>query len=94
MFGIGLQELIVILVVALIVLGPERLPEVAKTLGKFYKELKSAIDDVRLSFITDLKSVREVKHDVNTEISKLESADPDFEKEFEREIKKMKNQDY
>jgi Tat protein translocase TatB subunit len=34
MFGIGVPELLVILVVALIVLGPKRLPEVAKALGK------------------------------------------------------------
>ena len=47
MFGIGFQELLVILVVALIVLGPQRLPEVAKSLGKFYRELKSAVDDVK-----------------------------------------------
>jgi Tat protein translocase TatB subunit len=90
MFGIGFQELLVILVVALIVLGPERLPEVAKSLGKFYKEFKSAIDDVRLSFITDLRSIKEAKHNASTEASKLKPIDPDFEREFEREIRKNK----
>ncbi|MFM7143469.1 MAG: twin-arginine translocase TatA/TatE family subunit, partial [Alphaproteobacteria bacterium] len=34
MFGIGMPEMVVILVVALIVLGPRRLPEVARALGK------------------------------------------------------------
>jgi Tat protein translocase TatB subunit len=42
MFGIGTSELLVILVVALIVLGPKRLPEVAKTLGKGLAELRKA----------------------------------------------------
>jgi sec-independent protein translocase protein TatB len=42
MFGIGTSELLVILVVALIVLGPKRLPEVARTLGKGLAELRRA----------------------------------------------------
>lgn len=42
MFGIGTPELLVILVVALVVLGPKRLPEVARTLGKGLAELRKA----------------------------------------------------
>jgi Tat protein translocase TatB subunit len=42
MFGIGTPELLVILVVALIVLGPERLPEVARMLGRAMAELRRA----------------------------------------------------
>jgi Tat protein translocase TatB subunit len=42
MFGIGTPELLVILVVALIVLGPERMPEIARALGKAMAELRRA----------------------------------------------------
>jgi sec-independent protein translocase protein TatB len=46
MFGIGPSELLVILVVALLVLGPKRLPELARALGKGLAEFRRATADV------------------------------------------------
>jgi len=46
MFGIGIPELMVIMVVALIVLGPKRLPEVAKAFGKALAEFRRATSDL------------------------------------------------
>lgn len=46
MFGIGMPELLVILVVALLVLGPKRLPEVAKMLGRGLAEFRKATSDL------------------------------------------------
>ena len=47
MFDIGLQELIIIFLVALLVFGPKKLPELAKSLGKGLGELKRAFQDVK-----------------------------------------------
>jgi len=50
MFGIGMTELMVILVVALIVFGPTRLPELARSLGRAMGEFRRASTDLRQTF--------------------------------------------
>ena len=50
MFGIGFTELIVIGIVGLLVFGPERLPELAKTLGSFLNQLRGYSDKARREF--------------------------------------------
>ena len=47
MFGIGMPELLLILAVALIVLGPKKLPEMARTLGRGLAEFRRTTDDVK-----------------------------------------------
>ena len=55
MFNLGMPEIILILVVALIVLGPKKLPEMAKSLGKGLREFRKAADDLKDSIEKDLR---------------------------------------
>lgn len=47
MFSLGFGEIILILVVALLVFGPEKMPDVARTLGRVMAELRRTLDDMR-----------------------------------------------
>lgn len=53
MFGIGPMELVLILVVALLVLGPKRMPDLARTLGRGLSEFRRASNDLRQSLALD-----------------------------------------
>lgn len=49
MFGIGMPELVIIMVIALVVMGPQKLPELARSLGKGLAEFKRASTDFKRS---------------------------------------------
>ena len=56
MFGIGLPEILVILVIALIFIGPQKLPDIAKALGRAVGEFKRATEDIKSSIDVDINS--------------------------------------
>ena len=56
MFGIGFPELLLIMAIALIVLGPKRLPDLARALGRGFSEFKRATDELKQTFEAETRA--------------------------------------
>jgi len=63
MFGIGMQELLIIAVIALLVVGPRKLPDLAKSLGKGFSEFRRAADGVTEDIKQAVKEDEKPKND-------------------------------
>ena len=77
MFGIGMPEMLLILVVALIVIGPKKLPDLAKSLGRAMGEFKKATSEIKQSIgmDADFKEVKETFTDIQKDIKGTVSFD-------------------
>ncbi len=58
MFGIGMPELVIVLLVAFLLFGPQKLPELGRSIGKAVKGFRNVTDDVRQSVEPDVNAVR------------------------------------
>ena len=67
MLGYGMPELIIILVLALVVFGPQKLPELARTMGKALAELQRTANDFKRSIEEEAERSREVENKDNGE---------------------------
>jgi len=67
MFNIGLPELLIIVAIALIVFGPNKLPELAKAFGRATRELNKATEEAKESFEAETKDLEEFKHTLTDE---------------------------
>lgn len=55
MFGIGFSEFLIILIIAVIALGPEKLPGAIVTAAKYFKMIRSAVNEAKSSFESEIK---------------------------------------
>jgi len=104
MFGIGMPEMFLILAIALIVIGPKKLPDLAKSLGRAFAEFKRATSELKDSFEidTELNDIKTTFNDmsngikeaidvnVGTETKDQKNADAS---EAENNPKEIKNKD-
>lgn len=73
MFGIGMNEMLLLLVLGVIIIGPKQIPEVARMLGKFYTQFKRATNDLR-----DAVNDEVSQHQEAAELKKIQSEMYDF----------------
>jgi len=76
MFDIAFSEIVVIAVVALIVIGPERLPKVARTLGHMFGRLQRYVNEVKadINREMELDELRKLRSEVQSAASEFESS--------------------
>lgn len=83
MGSLGMQEIIVIFVLALIIFGPRKLPEIGKSLGKGLQEFKKASNDLKRTWEEEVQLEKE-KETVNT---LLEDTSADLHKDLSVDVK-------
>ena len=81
MFGIGMPELLLILGLALIVLGPKKLPELARALGKGMAEFRRATDELKDEF-------RQMEREIDDSSSEVAKDEPLIESRVEPAVSK------
>ena len=79
-FGVGIPELLMVLLLAAIIFGPGRLPEFAGQFGRAVRELREYARDFRDEYLTDFEEIREEMVEVRMD---LEATDQDIRRDIE-----------
>lgn len=94
MFDIGFSELVVIAVVALIVIGPERLPKAARTMGHLFGRLQRYVNEVKsdISREMELDELRKLQKEVQSAAQDLKSSVENAASDVQSGIKSVEQQ--
>jgi len=93
MFGIDFPELVVIAVVALIVIGPEHLPKVARTMGHLWGRAQRYVNGVKADISRDmaLDELRNLQQQTQQEIASVEQSVTQAAQEWEQQVKEFES---
>jgi sec-independent protein translocase protein TatB len=91
MFDIGFSEIVVIAVVALIVIGPERLPKAARTMGHLFGRLQRYVSDVKadINREMELDELRKLQQQVTSAAQEIESSVSSAARDFESSVRSV-----
>ena len=94
MFGMGMNEILIILAIAVIVIGPKQLPQMARAMGKMVAQFKRATNDLRSTVSEEIgehismDELHEIKSSLESEVYDLEhESRSHLEEEFKEERK-------
>src|SRR3712207_4152191 len=87
MFGIGPQEMFIVLVVALVVFGPKRLPELAGQVGRWVREFRKMSADLTGEFDKTFAEVDDVRRSFQRELAGMKDEVEGVSKSVKRDLK-------
>src|SRR5512147_1457032 len=94
MFDIGFSEIVIIAVVALIVIGPERLPKTARTLGHLFGRLQRYVADVKADINREmqLEDLRKLQQQVQTAATEFETSMSTAARDLESGVRNVESE--
>jgi len=94
MFDIGFSEIVVIAVVALVVIGPERLPKTARTLGHLFGRLQRYVADVKADINREmqLEDLRKLQQQVQSAATEFETSMSTAARDLESGVRKVESE--
>jgi sec-independent protein translocase protein TatB len=94
MFDVGFSEIVVIMVVALVVIGPDRLPAVARTMGKWWGGMQRYVNRIKMDVASsmELDELRELERKIKAEADALERSVQQTGRDINQQMQKLEKE--
>jgi sec-independent protein translocase protein TatB len=94
MFDVGFSEIVVIMVVALVVIGPDRLPTVARTMGKWWGRMQRYVNRIKMDVASsmELEELRELERKIKAEADALERTVQQAGNDINHQVQQMEKE--